>query len=129
MQTAIIMDDEVREIERLRLELMQYKDVEVTGVYNSGQMALEHIVSLKPDLAFLDLDLTNGSGLMFFKKINAQSPKTKIVLINAKRTSAERAFEYGVFDYLLKPVEAVRLRKTMERVLGATGKIEPLGTR
>lgn len=116
MKTAIILDDNKVDDKRLSSKLSKYKELKLIGYYNNIPSAYENIVNLKPDLVFLKLDINKDGGLLFFQKIAKESPKTKLVLISSKRSSALMAFEYGAFDYLLQPIEPDRLDKTIKRV-------------
>lgn len=115
MKTVIIVEGNKVDDKTLSANLREYKDLQLIGCYTNTLKIYENIINLKPDLAFLNLDLNKDGGLLFFNKIISESPDTKVVLISEKRSSATLAYEYGAFDYLLKPINKDRLDKTIKR--------------
>lgn len=116
MATAIIIDDEYYSIEGLKIELELFGGVDVIATYESCITALNDIESLKPDIAFLDIEMPEMNGLVMFNKILDKSPATKIVFVTAYTDFAVEAFELNAADYLIKPVQTERLKKTLSRL-------------
>lgn len=111
---TLIVDDEpiARRVLREQLELLS--DMEVVGEADNGRSALTAIEKLRPELVFLDLQMPLMSG---FEVVHNLAGKTMpfIVIVTAFDQYAMEAFEAGAVDYLLKPVQAERLRKAVER--------------
>ena len=119
---AVIVDDEDLARKRLKRLLQKYADrIEVIGEAGSGEEALARIPALGPDVLFLDVQMP---GLNGFDIVRQLSVKPFIVFVTAYNEYALKAFEENSVDYLLKPVEQVRLDKTvdkMERMFNAPG--------
>ena len=79
-----------------------------------GKKALLKIAELRPDLVFLDLQMPVMSGFEVIRNLTCAPPPV-IVIVTAFDQHAIRAFEAGAIDYLLKPVQAARLGKSVER--------------
>src|ERR671935_173758 len=65
------------------------------------------------DVLFLDIHMPGLSG---FQVVERVPPGPAVVFTTAHDEHAVRAFEVNAVDYLLKPVEAARLRQTIDRV-------------
>jgi DNA-binding LytR/AlgR family response regulator len=111
---TLIVDDEPIAREVLREELKPFEEVEVVGEAENGQQALEQISETHPDLVFLDLRMPVMGGLEVVERLKGGHLPV-IVIVTAYDQYAIQAFEAGAIDYLLKPVSAARLQKTVER--------------
>ena len=111
MLKTILIDDEPLAIGRLKRLLAQYpEDFEVVAVAANGQEGLEMIENLAPDIIFLDIEMPVMSGFDMLSKL---SEVPIVVFATAFDQYAIRAFEENSIDYLLKPIEADRLDKTV----------------
>lgn len=110
----IIADDERPAREFLKSILREFEEVEVVGEAENGADAIELIKSAKPDLALLDLQMPEISGLEVVRLLR-KSQMPLIAFVTAYDEYAVQAFELNAIDYLLKPVERSRLHATLER--------------
>ncbi len=110
----IIADDERPAREFLKFILREFEDVEIVGEAENGTEAIEIIKQLKPDLALLDLQMPEVSGLEVVKLLR-KNQMPLVAFVTAFDEYAVQAFEVGAVDYLLKPVEKSRLRETLNR--------------
>jgi DNA-binding LytR/AlgR family response regulator len=111
----VIADDERPARTFLRNLLEAFEDVEVIAEAQSGVEALELIEKMKPDLALLDLQMPELTGLEVVKMLRKDNTPL-IAFVTAYDEFAVQAFEVNAVDYLLKPVERGRLRETINRV-------------
>jgi len=118
---ALIVDDEPIAREVLRGELESFHDVVIVGEAENGRQALERIAETRPDLVFLDLQMPVMGGLEVVSHLKGGHLPV-IVIVTAYDEYAIQAFEAGAIDYLLKPVSAARLQKTIERARLLHGK-------
>jgi two-component system LytT family response regulator len=112
---AIVADDEPLARARLRRLLQQLHDVEIVAECADGAEAAEAIRRLRPDVAFLDIQMPELDGFAVLDEL-AETRPTAIVFVTAYDQHAIRAFEEQALDYLLKPVNAERLQRAVERV-------------
>jgi DNA-binding LytR/AlgR family response regulator len=115
MLTALIVDDEPLAREELRLLLEQAGNIRLLGECAHAMEALPAIHRLKPDLLFLDIQMPRISGLELVSMLDPDL-RPHIVFITAYDHYALQAFEHGVFDYLVKPVQLERLTQTLARL-------------
>ena len=110
----IIADDERPAREFLKSILREFEEVEVVGEAENGADAIEIIKTSKPDLALLDLQMPEISGLEVVRLLR-KSQMPLVAFVTAYDEYAVQAFELNAIDYLLKPVERARLHATLER--------------
>lgn len=110
----IIADDERPAREFLKTMLREFEGAEVVGEAENGADAVELIKKTKPDLALLDLQMPEVSGLEAVRLLR-KSQMPLVAFVTAYDEYAVQAFELNAIDYLLKPVERPRLAATLER--------------
>jgi len=118
---ALIVDDEPMARRVLREELELLPEVRVIGEASDGKEALQTITKLQPDVVFLDLQMPAMSGFEVVRNLTGPALPV-IVIVTAFDEHAVEAFEAGAIDYLLKPVDEVRLRMSVERVRHLLGR-------
>jgi len=111
---CLFADDEPLMRDRMRdLLALHSEHVEVVAEAVNGQDALDKFLGTEPDVCFLDIRMPLLSGLEVASEIG---DRAKIVLCTAYDQFAIEAFERGVVDYLLKPIEEDRLAVTLARL-------------
>lgn len=111
---VLIADDERPAREFLKSALSGIEEVELVAEAENGTDAVEAIVKLRPDLALLDLQMPELTGIEVVKAL--RRPQLPMVaFVTAFDQYAVQAFELNAIDYLLKPVERGRLRETIQR--------------
>lgn len=112
---VLIADDEAPARDKLRRWLAEQPEVDVVAEAADGLAAATAISVHAPHVAFLDIQMPGLSGL----EIAAQLEPTAaplVVFVTAFDEHAIKAFELDAVDYLLKPYDRDRLRKTLERL-------------
>jgi two-component system LytT family response regulator len=111
---VVVADDERPARQFLLSMLNSFEDVKVVGEATNGTEALEIIEQTQPDLALLDLQMPELDGLGVVRALK-KNQMPLIAFVTAYDEYAVRAFEINAVDYLLKPVDRVRLRETINR--------------
>ena len=112
--TAVVADDEPFALAGLVHALAQvWPELTVLATARDGPEAFQAIQTHRPTLAFLDIRMPGMSGLQVAEALGGQ---TMVVLVTAYDNYALSAFERGVADYVLKPVELPRLAKVVLRL-------------
>ncbi|HSK72752.1 MAG TPA: response regulator [Pyrinomonadaceae bacterium] len=112
---VLIVDDEPLARRGICQLLESESDFEIAGEASNGRQAAASIEKISPDLVFLDVQMPLLDGFSFIEKVGAKN-LPEIVFVTAYDEHAIRAFEAGAIDYLLKPINPERFRKTLERV-------------
>ncbi len=112
---VIIVDDEQAGRRTLREYCEAEDDLRVVGEFGDGAAALTAIRALGPQLLFLDIQMDPLNGLDLARALEP-SQLPSLVFVTAYDTYALEAFEVCAVDYLLKPFDQERFRKTLGRV-------------
>lgn len=116
MLRAIVVDDEPAILEDLRGMLEGTGKVEVLAVYTEPERALEEASQLKPDCAFLDIEMAGMGGIELAEALGSSLPALEVVFVTAYNHYAAQAFEVNAMDYLLKPIRPERLGKAVDKL-------------
>jgi two-component system LytT family response regulator len=111
---VLLVDDEALALDRLTSFFGDIEGVELVGRATDGNMALEKIRELRPDLVIMDIQMPGRTGLRAAAEIDIE-PRPELVFVTAHEHYAPDAFEVDAADYLLKPVRFDRLRQAVER--------------
>lgn len=113
--SAVIVDDEKRCVEMMRLDLEKHcPKVEVIESFTSSKEALLHIKKIKPDLLFLDVEMPFLNGFELLELLG--EPFFEVIFTTAYDKFAVKAFQFSAIDYLLKPIDPADLKKAVGKV-------------
>jgi two-component system response regulator LytT len=114
--SALIADDEQLAQEELAYLLKDFDDIEIAGTAGNGLEAFDLVQKLEPDLVFLDVQMPGLDGLAVVRKLREKNIELPhIIFTTAFDQYAIEAFRLEAMDYLLKPIERVRLEETLDR--------------
>lgn len=114
--SAILVDDEALALSELSFLLNDFQDIEIAGTASNGLEAVQLIEKIEPDLVFMDVQMPGLDGLGVIRRLRESgTPMPYFVLATAFDQYAVEAFRLEAMDYLLKPVEKMRLAQTVER--------------
>jgi DNA-binding LytR/AlgR family response regulator len=111
---VLVAEDEYLMRDRLLGMLQTYwPQAHVVAVAENGNDAWDSFLEHEPDVVFLDIRMPGLSGLDVAQRIG---DKAHVVFVTAYDQYAVSAFEAGAVDYLVKPVEPLRLEKAVSRL-------------
>lgn len=116
---CLIVDDEAPAREELRYLLQDFTDVQVVGEATNSEEAIELLRSLRYDVALLDIRMAGGSGLDVAQAVAGLARPPAVIFTTAYPDYAVDAFDLAAADYLVKPFDAERLRRALDRALDA----------
>ncbi len=125
MPTALIAEDEPLLARALQAELaLAWPELQVLRTVGDGAAAVQATLELAPQVLFFDIRMPGMSGLDAALELAdlwppahaPQQPFPALVFVTAYDQYAVQAFEAQAVDYLLKPVQAPRLHKTVEKL-------------
>ena len=94
----------------------------IVGQAGSGEEGLRLVRELRPDVLLLDIQMPGTTGLDVAARLMHVSNPPAIIFVTAYDAYAIKAFEVEAVDYLLKPVDPIRLHKALQRIeLSLTG--------
>jgi len=113
-RTILLVDDHPLVREWLTNLINQQHDLVVCGECGSAPAARQLVAQKKPDIAIVDITLTEGSGIELIKDMRIENPKTAIIVLSMHDESlyAERALRAGARGYVMK-------RETTKKIITA----------
>ena len=118
---AVIIDDEVHNRNLLNTLLKKHcPNINVIDEADNADDAFEKIKINKPQLVFLDIKMPNKSGFDLLKMFD--SIFFEVIFVSGFDEYAITAFEFNALDYILKPIDYLRLIKSVDK---AIAKIKP----
>ena len=115
--STLIVDDEPLARKGLTVRLQDYQDINIVEQCINGREAVEAIIKHQPDLMFLDIQMPGLNGFQVIQQIVEQQLKMPmIIFVTAFDQYAIKAFEVHAIDYLLKPVDEIRLAQAIDKI-------------
>jgi DNA-binding LytR/AlgR family response regulator len=116
--TAIIAEDEPILRAQLKVKLTKiWPELKIVADVGDGEAALEAIEEHRPNLAFLDIQMPEMTGIEVARSLASNRElKCHIVFVTAFDQYAVEAFDTGAIDYVLKPYTDERLEAAVARL-------------
>jgi len=111
----LVADDEPLAAERLQMLLARIDGVHLVGTAHDGESAVRMAEALGPDLVLLDIAMPGLDGIEVARALSRQGQSPAVVFITAFDQFAVAAFDVAAIDYLMKPVDAERLARSIDR--------------
>lgn len=111
---AVIIDDELKSREVLKILLKDYEDIEVTGEASDVKQALNLLNSVQADVVFLDIKLNAEEGFDILDELPNRN--FEIIFVTSHENYALKAIKYTAFDYLLKPIDLDDLHLAIKKL-------------
>ncbi len=117
MPKLLVVDDEPNVLYSIE-KTFRSDTLEVIGA-QTGREAIELAGRLRPDVAILDVRLSDMSGLEVFDRIRLIDPRLPVIIVTAygATETAIEAMKRGAYEYLLKPIDVTHLRELVQRAL------------
>ena len=116
---VVLVDDEPAASCWLADLLGRHEHVEIVGRAVDADAAERLIRELAPDVVFVDIEMPGRDGLAVVDRLDGN---TRGVVVTAFEQYAVEAFDTAAVDYLLKPVTAARLTRTLARLAWSGGR-------
>lgn len=99
--------------------------LEIVGTAPNGVAAVEQALAARPDVLFMDIKMPGQTGIEAAEELaerwEGPAPFPHVVFVTAYDDYAVQAFEQAAADYVLKPVNEMRLARTVERLQALLG--------
>ncbi len=117
MIRAIIVDDEQPSADKIERLLLESGVVDIMGKFTDSLEALDYIKSMPIDVVFLDIEMPEMDGIELSNHMLQYQSKIAVVFVTAYNEYAVEAFRLNALDYLMKPLDKVRLKETLDRII------------
>ena len=111
--TFIVVDDDRAAIDHIADLVRPFKNWKLIAVFTDPAKALDYLASHHVDFVLLDMEMPHIDGRAFMLQMPTE---VKVILYTAYDQYATDGFDYGVIDFLKKPVSMERLNKAMKRM-------------
>lgn len=124
MNNVLIIDDEELIRQGIKKRIISY-ELNIGTIFegSNGIQALELLKNNKINIALVDINIPFINGLEFIKEGIKLSRDTIFIIISGydNFSYAQKAIEYGVFRYILKPINKNQLKETLIEALNILG--------
>ena len=110
---TIIIDDERLAREELKHLLSNHDDIEVIGTAQNGLEGVKICQETSPDLIFLDISMPGMDG---FEMLQKMEHIPNVIFVTAFDEFASKAFDVKALDYILKPIDPIRLEEAIQKI-------------
>lgn len=117
MLSIVIADDEIGIIELCKM-LIEYPNAKIIGEAHNGLELFDVIGNLHPNTVITDINMPGMTGLDLIKKARVTYPDVNFIIMSGYTDFAyvQSALRFGVWDYLLKPLQKQELNRILEKL-------------
>lgn len=113
---VLIADDDPEASSYLKSIIEDVMDVAVVGVAQDGKDAVDQAEANHPHVVFLDIDMPEMNGVEVARVLSDLQPDLIFVFATGHADYWREAFELYTYDYILKPFDEQRIRRTVRRL-------------
>lgn len=113
---AIVIDDERLAVEEMVRLLDSNDKIDNLKGFVDAKQGLEYLLIHNVDIAFIDISMPELTGTQIMKELNGHRVKTKVIFVTAYDNYAVEAYALEVADYVMKPVSARRINKSVDKI-------------
>lgn len=123
----MLVDDHVLMREGIKQLLEFGGTIEVVGEAGDGEECLEKLLSVKPQVLLLDINLPKMNGIEVLKEIKQRKIDVKVLILTVHNEVEYllKAVDIGVDGYILKESESAELKKAISAVINGENYIQP----
>lgn len=112
---VLIVDDDASSLNMSRKAMEALLPAENIRCASTAAETIAILGEGQVDLVFLDIDMPDTSGFSIAEYLGKNCPQVKFVFLTGYVDFAARSYDYEPLDFLTKPIDLMRLRKTLER--------------
>jgi two-component system response regulator DesR len=127
MIRVLLAEDQAMVRGALAALLSREKDIEVVAEVAQGDAVVEAALSSQPDVALLDIEMPDGSGLDAAQRLRTALPSCRVVILTTFGRSGylRKAMESGAVGFLVKDAPASELARALRRVMHGERVVDP----
>lgn len=123
----MIVDDRAMVRQGLRQILSLKEDFIIVGEEHRGDEVAERVLSLKPDVVLMDINLPGKNGIELTAELRRRIPAVKVLAltVDADQQRLSQMIKAGALGYILKDIDAETLYEAIETVARGDAYIQP----
>jgi DNA-binding NarL/FixJ family response regulator len=123
-----LVEDQPALLKTLVKSLGLFPELQIVGTAQEGEAAVKEILSLKPQLVLLDLELPGIDGIEVTKRVKRATSEVEILILTSfdDETKVYEAIQAGASGYLVKRVGPEKIRSGIEEVMSGGTVLEPI---
>ncbi len=121
----LIVDDEPMAMRESAQKIGMYIPAENIHCADGAVQMMTVLREISIDLAFIDMELPDTDGFSIVEYIQSVQPNAKYVFLTGHADFAAKSYDYEALDFLTKPVDVTRLKKTFDRFLAQQSAAAP----
>jgi len=120
---VVVVDDHALHRDGTRQILDAYPDLQIIGEAGSGELSLELITQLHPDVVLMDIRLPGMNGIEVTRRLTRDHPDVRVLMVSAydENEYVRGALEAGAAGYLSKTAPGKELVEAVRAVALGTG--------
>jgi DNA-binding NarL/FixJ family response regulator len=124
----VVVEDQPPVLRALLKSLALFPELEVVGTAPDGEVAVDQVMTLNPDLALLDLELPGMDGIEVTRRVKQRAPEVEVLILTSfdDETKVYEAIQAGAAGYLVKRVGPEKIRSAIHEVMAGGTVLEPL---
>lgn len=112
---VLLLDDEQASLDYSKTAIASFiPDQNIHGA-GSAVEAMRVLEYHPVDMAFIDIEMPDTNGFSVAEFIHSTYPQIKVVFLTGHVELGAKSFDYEPFDFLSKPIDVMRLKKTLNR--------------
>ena len=111
---CLVVDDEDFSREVVKQFVSRSENLELLGECANAEDAFVEVRKTEPDIVFLDVEMPGMSGIDLVKELEVIP---QVIMITSREEYAVDAFEQGLTDYLVKPINFPRFLKAVDKAV------------
>ena len=112
---VLLLDDEQASLDFSKRVLASLLSEGMIHTARTLEEAMDILQTKQIQLAFLDIELTFGDGFSLCQFIHREHPEVKVAMLTGHVELGAKSYEYEAFDFLVKPVDVLRVEQTLQR--------------
>ncbi len=112
---VLIVDDDEHSLRLSRSAMEQLVEPSCIHCARTAAETMRILSKEKIDLAFLDIDMPDTNGFSIANYIGQHCPEVQYIFLTGYADFAARSYDYEPLDFLIKPVDLMRLQRALER--------------
>lgn len=118
MSKRILVVDDASFMRMMIKDILEKNSFEIAGEASDGLIAIEKYKETKPDIVIMDITMPNMDGLQALIELRKVDPEAKVIMCSAmgQESMVIDAIKSGAADFIVKPFQADRIVKAMQRV-------------